>query len=459
MKKIRNLKPFILVCILVLALVFIGMNVVKAQEKGKGKLDKPPGKDKPPDVTCIDNGMCEMGEYDYGSAHDAQTCLDCLLKDYSPLLMVPNPGLQIVGSNSDIGKVFQFKSENENITDTWASIPITGYCCTIYNGVGDVDGDGKKEILAVGDYKKRIKGKIYYEQKIFMYRDDSDGTPIESERFGSSRYYVRYVELGDVNNDGVDELILDKQRFVEIYSWNGSSFDKKWSSPEYSNLVFRVDVGDADNDGYNELVFAMFEIKAPIMWDFDVNFNGEETVGEPINVLPSHTDILGIDHARARDADNDGSAEIIAGGNNNRLMVWKYLWDDNLGYYRYKSVLISEDLGGWTQGIDAGDVDGDGNNEVIVGTDAYVGEGEDTLYIFDLVLVDTGPENYTYRLDLIDSIMLDRPVGELSVGDVDNDGKDEIVVRVSGRMDVYEYEGGILEKTYSSVYGRQIKVR
>jgi len=405
---------------------------------------------------CNYNGMCEDGEYEYSLAHESQPCSDCQLRNYGPLMMVPSPGLQIVGSNSDIGKVFQFKFENGKYVDTWASKKIEeeGTVIMPRPDIGDVDQDGEKEIVTVVLYKYLPYSG--WDQKILMYKNGSDGTPYyESEHFGySGDTYVNYAILADVNNDGMDELIFSKRSWVEIYKWNGVAFEKKWTSPEYNYLVFRVDVGDADNDGKNELVLAMFEIRAPIIWKFNENFIGDEVVAEPINVLPSHSDILGIDHARVRDADNDGLNEIIAGGNNSRLMVWKYLWDENLGTFRYKSIFISEELSGFTQGVDAGDVDGDGDNEVLVGT--AVGS-EDRLYIFDLVLVD--PDNKTYSLELIDSLKLDSGVGELSLGDIDNDYKAEIAVKAGSNLHIYEYVRRQLEKTYTSIYGGSPKIK
>jgi hypothetical protein len=447
MKQFKSSKVLLLSCILLMTFAFFGFNLIQAQMRLTAK---PPGVGKPPAITCIDDGMCTSDEYDANVSHESQPC-----PNYLPLNIYPDPLVQIIGGNGDIDKAFLFQFDGGRIKDTWASNKIDGGFGPIYQDIGDVDGDGEKEIIVVINGSFKLKKYVFYSRRIIMYENGSDGDPsYDSGSFGSFDEYIKYIAIGDVNNDGIDELVLDDRRVIEVYSWNGSAFELSWSSPQYDFYAFRVDIGDADNDGENELILAMFDIGAPIIWNFDINFIGEETIAEPIDVLNPEIAILGIDSARPRDADNDGFAEIIAGGNNNRLMIWKYMWDAILGTFRYKSVFISDDLGGFTQGVDAGDVDGDGQNEVIVGT--YATNGDSRIYIFELVLVNPDPENLAYDL-VMENVLVHDYVGELSVGDIDNDLRDEIVI--SG-MDIYEYVGAVLEKTYTSIYGDfAIKVR
>jgi hypothetical protein len=121
-----------------------------------------------------------------------------------------------------------------------------------------------------------------------------------------------------------------------------------------------VDVGDADNDGLNEIVLAAFDTNsAVILESLGSDIWGDEKMSEP---TPEN---VAIDYAKVRNADNIPGNEIVAGGNNNRLMIWKYNNMTEEG--EYDLVFITEeDLGGFTQGVNAGDIDDDGLNEAII---------------------------------------------------------------------------------------------
>jgi hypothetical protein len=58
---------------------------------------------------------------------------------------------------------------------------------------------------------------------------------------------------GDLDGDGSDEIITCYDSFVNQYSWNGKEFQGK--TAEFRYLVEQVRIGDINNDGDNELVF------------------------------------------------------------------------------------------------------------------------------------------------------------------------------------------------------------
>jgi hypothetical protein len=68
-----------------------------------------------------------------------------------------------------------------------------------------------------------------------------------------------------------------------------------------------------------------------------------------------------INYAKVRNADSDDLNEIVGGGSPRILLgekggvlaIWKYD-----GYGSYFNVFLGEDLGGFIQGVDVGDVDG-----------------------------------------------------------------------------------------------------
>jgi len=468
-RKFRILKFFVLVAIFVFVVFFVVGNLSQAQSQAKGKPDKPPGKPKPEPKPCNNNGICEYEEYDSNSDSEDQPCADCLPKTYPPL-MIDQDFLQIASKGWVENNVFQFKcigiddfnGDTVGIyEDAWASddIGISGRVVSI----GDADNDGNKEIIAIVNY--RVKGRKY-DQKVFIFEAGSDGSPSWiSPFFGNpSKDRIRDCAIGDADNDGNNEVILIKGHHIEIYRINydygdGSyAFSHVWTSPEHesdiAHNVYGLDVGDADNDEYNEIVLAMFETGAPIIWKKE----GETWISNTADSVPLEywdPDIstLGIDVVRVRDADNvinesgERDNEIIAGGNNSRLMVWKY--NDDTGHYEL--VFISDDLFGLTQGVDAGDIDGDGENEIAIAS-SYE---DNLLYLFKYLGAGVGYQR-------VYSIPREGPEIGLSVGDLDGDGKAEIISTTQG-ITIYEFIGpdifsGYLMKTYNCAFGSYLEI-
>lgn len=433
MKKFRNLKLLGLVGVIVLVLVFVGINFVQAQVKAKGK---------PPKITCNNNDICESGEYKYKLPHESQNCSDCLPKIYSQLAIDHGLQIQIAGANYKIGKIFQFKFDGTNYVDTWACAKIEDIDF-LHPEIGDIDGDGLKEIMAIATYKHKLgKGKkapTYYDQKVFIFRDGHDGRLTEaSSNIGYSDHYLWQTLLADVDSDGADELILHKWWQTEIYKWDSDSSDfvLKWIEP-YDVLCFRVAVGDADNDGENELLIGTCDGSIRVLEYQGENaggyiFGGEKTIDSYENYC--------IDRIRVKDADNDMDNEVIVGGNNSKITIWKY--NDSSG--EYEQVFQSKDLGGYTKDFDIGDIDGDNKNEIVVAP-AWT----QTLRVLKY---DNGIG--TYKIVDSDKLMLDGDLKELSIGDIDQDGKDEVVF--GGNADsvyIYHYEDNEFIKVYECVYG------
>jgi outer membrane protein assembly factor BamB len=119
--------------------------------------------------------------------------------------------------------------------------------------IGDVDGDGEPEILVATD--KLYDGAIYvingttHEiEQSYLY---DDGAPIYS------------IAIADVDNDGQTEIIAGAGREhtgapgVYVYVINGSTGAVEWHSihlGDYWSEVYAVEVGDVDNDGVPEIV-------------------------------------------------------------------------------------------------------------------------------------------------------------------------------------------------------------
>jgi len=416
MNKTQKFKLISLVCLISFALIFNGLHTLQAQEKSKGK---PPDKGKPPEVTCNNNGICEAGELD--------DCADC-----QNSAALNTEGIQIV-TVGDERRLYQIKYQDGTYQNTWVShladVDLKGVC------IGDLENDGVKEIIAASKSKKRGKD----QWQLHMYKNGSWGEPFYTSPFlGISTMFKISLQIADADNDmgNGNELIAGMGKHIEIYRWTGNEFTMVWASREFIGGIYYIDVGDADNDGQNEILVTPISTPTPII----LKYLGNDTWGDEQSIDP--VDINCLDVTRPRDSDNimdefgNYDNEIIAGGCNSKLMVWKY----NKDISHYESVFISDTLDHFTQGIDAGNIDNDEKNEVIVGT---AGD-EGLIYVF----------KYTNGEYFLVGSWFAGGCDSLLVGNLDNDPEDEVVVGRSTGIKIFDYSEGELNLTFHFPCGK-----
>ena len=180
--------------------------------------------------------------------------------------------------------------------------------------VGDVDGDGKLEIVACVD--TQASGKKY---KFFVY--ELDGTLVSSweitqpDNIIDEAYYFRNLALGDLNKDGKNEIIFatpysegTKETDIlqnKIYAWDsqgnlffGKTIDLGADEGAYSSAV----LADLDGDAQPEIVIGTDSGK---IHAYDKN--GNVVSGFPIETGGWLRAPLAI-----ADVDSDGKLEALA---------------------------------------------------------------------------------------------------------------------------------------------------
>jgi hypothetical protein len=370
-------------------------------------------------------------------------------KVYQPLIIDQlNP--QIVGKGFSVydGRLIQIKRVGEQTIggktvgkyeDTWASES----CGPIGFGIGDADNDGYKEIIAtVSVYSgQRVKKDKLYDWKIVGFRDGSKGEPSwETDYFYRNTGRGGPLGIADVNGDGLNEIFIYLDTHLEIIQLNAfHDVIKLGTSPIYRTApIASLGAGDADNQGVNEILFSIWDYSGiPRILKYDGGSWVEET---NIEALP----VSAIDVVKAKDADNIPGNEIISGGNNSRLMIWKYV--DEYGYRFYKNVFNSDVLPNFTQGVDAADVDEFPGNEIVVGV-SFNG-----FFIFKYDLDQYG--GY-YQSQFFPTGV--EPINRLELEDFDNDSKSEIVAGM-GNFKIFDLEDGVLIKSFEFPYARYFAI-
>ncbi len=358
--------------------------------------------------------------------------------------------------DSDTKQVYDTQWEKNYGTIGWWSARYEGP-----QPIGDCDNDGQNEVLIGGrDPFLRIlewdnDDQTYYEDTRLI--DPVMGIGYRwlflPQPFGSATGFG----IADIDNDGLNEIGIAWGRHFSAFQWTGNHYELMGRYIVSDNLGWETTldciVGDCDNDGQNEVVVTggYREPSTPeiivLSWEGNM-FRQESSWNDPEG--------YSIYFPWIADVDYDGYNEIIC--NTNETLVLKYnatshQWASNLVArysnnegYPFGSVAKDSDgdelpeihvtfytpelhiyewdgtgyikkwskmwLGeeGTIEAIDVGDVDDDGKNEVCVGTDViHILEWDGQEYIEEYVIKDT------FGL-----------LAVTAVGDCDNDGKNEI---------------------------------
>lgn len=392
-------------------------------------------------AVCDGNGVCSYDELNKKSSPANQACPDCRSKTYSPLVVYP-PEAQIVTQGNETAwsgyKIFQFRSIGTEVVggdtlgiyrDTWASLKTEAQFPSVCSG--DADNDGQPEIVAALNGSKG--------NKIALYKSGSTGSPAwQSPYFAKSAGTALGIRVGDVDGDTQNELVMNIGNYVWIYrvvrDGSSVSFTFLWTSPVLARMIWTLDIGDADNDDDNEIVLAAAGNNAPVILDYAGNKTWLPQPIEPISFLGM------ADVAKVRDVDEYPDNEILVSGNNNKVMVWKY--DGST----YRLAAVSQDLGGFTQGVDAGEIDPSlPGNEIATAAAGPTGSSKGYVLKFS-----------AGSLQVLTSIAIPSSSSQVCAKDLDGDGLCEIGISISQTgLDIYEYltADRMLLKKFSCVYG------
>ncbi len=277
--------------------------------------------------------------------------------------------------------------------------------------IGDINGDGRKDIV--------MQCSSFSESSVHVISSEGDELPywpasVEGLIYGP-------LSVSDVDGDGSPEIIISSDVFGEgsriyIFRANASALSEEWpQTVAEESFSYSPVAGDVDGDGMEEIVIAgqgnpsrvyVFEINGSLI-SWGVPANGKSSI--PV----------------LEDLDEDGSEEIVVSWSDKSaaVFVWKgngsLVWSypiGNLGRAEMYKPLVKEigcggdkeiavpagdtvyilsadgrfmgnataDFNGFDYSVTspvAGDVDGDGMEEIVFGrTGGHSGDGETYVY-------------------------------------------------------------------------------
>jgi hypothetical protein len=280
----------------------------------------------------------------------------------------------------------------------------------------------------------------------------------ENALFGSS-----VATAGDVNGDGYSDIIIGapnydngevKEGKAFVYHGGptgpGASSNFSYESNQvYAEMGCSVSTaGDINKDGYSDalvgakyyadgqndegLVF-IFKGSASGLYYFNTQGNNDEGAHFGSSVAP------------AGDFDGDGYADIIVGApsrSNNEGAVFLYYGTES-GYFGSVTGIFSGSTSQMGCSVcTAGDVDGDGYGDLIFGASTYSNEQTDEGKVYVYFGKDTGIKtdwNYEYNYS---TIHLGSSVS--TAGDVNGDGYADVIVGAPDYTNLETHEGMVL---------------
>jgi len=316
--------------------------------------------------------------------------------------------------------------------------------------VGDVDGDGRNEVVLSSGHVFEV-GKqgvvaewgfpLGFGEKIALADIDDDGKDeVVGENYyslstfdvelGATKYTIRdynsygitALYLADVDGDGDKEILYGDQEVGYVHALDGLTGVELWRIRNTDYAVTGMFVGDVDHDDRMEIVWSAGH--GTWVGPNRLHVNDLETlVQEYVSVHldgPFHALDIG-------DVDNDGKQEIVTvslrsnGGLKGGILS---IFDANTYEKKYQSDVspLNDsdyfDIFAGTHTMRIGDVDNDGKNEIVV---ALGWEGDGVIYVLDGVTKAT-KNVYRYSYPSI------REIHSLVLADIDNDGATEIIV-------------------------------
>jgi hypothetical protein len=281
-----------------------------------------------------------------------------------------------------------------------------------------VDGDGKCEIW-VGDMKGWIHGLDCNGRPLSKW-----GWPKPTHKVGGLSGIFSSPAIGDINGDGAQEIVVGnwgQHLYAWTYTgemlpgWPINNEDTIWSSPALADL---------DMDGVKEVIVGADStggVNWPyppggLLWAFDED-------GSVLPGFPRVTPEVTWSSPAVGDIDGDGRYEIVVGAGHYYAAINK-VTTQSQRVYAYND--DGTDVRGWPVGTAGatfsspalGDINGDGRKEIVTGTMAVNGRGQNHITAF-------GPRGNTiFDFGGLQGPDMSSPI----IGDVSGDGTPEALL-------------------------------
>lgn len=190
----------------------------------------------------------------------------------------------IVGSGDDDSKVYVF--ENTGIDNSFEIVWNSGtkFNNQVWANIGELDGDGKGEIIAGGQ-----------DGIVHVFENIGDNNYMSVWNSGDMEDFFFKIVTGDQDSDGNKEIIMPSTsgRVYIFENIGDNSYQESWNSKNtINNQIYRVAVGDQDSDGKGEIIAACYDGKIYVFEHDDLDKIAPSVPHNPMTKAGSQKIIL-----------------------------------------------------------------------------------------------------------------------------------------------------------------------
>jgi len=291
-----------------------------------------------------------------------------------------------------------------------------------YTAIADMNGDGRKDLVIAGDFKR---------YDVVLYEAPEDITNIHDWKkhavYKNDSHRTYHVETGDINGDGDHDIVFATKTDNSIGWLKNERLSSDWPLTWVDkNCIrcFNVRVADIDNDGQNDIIASEDDsIKGGKIHLYSYSNNPTLQANWINRVIENFAAGHGVSVFEIIDIDSDGDLDIVTSNHQGDVFILENAYPEDIyrewNKYRVNNYDISK--GHNFREVDIGDIDSDGDLDIIVAD-----EGKNGVLWFE----NSGTTFYeNWEMHIIDkSNQYLKWCHFVELGDIDGDGDLDITV-------------------------------